>query len=812
MAAAGKPRPAWLEHHGVSVDELLRGLEPVPQEPTAEEMRPAEEAGRALWESLGWPRYVAAPMVSASDLAFRMQARRHGTELAFSPMMASTLLSEPKRESLYTDKILSTTRDGTDRPLFVQIAGNNPRTVATAGRAVEERFGQDIDALDLNFGCPQYCARRGGYGSFVLEEPEKAVAVVRALTAAVRLPVTCKIRVLPSIADTIALARRLVAAGCRVLTVHGRTRHEKGPATANCDWDSIAAIRRSVRVPVIANGGVATRFDAEMLMRVTGAHACMASESLLEDPAMFARPLIEEERRLLPPHDFWKTITPDPWDEMRQAHLALLREHRSLQRTHAKGDRRAEESGRVRARREEGLEDDDGAGGGTPAAGEDGAAAATAVDDDDGCTPAEAYCRRIGLKPPLEGEEAAARAYLRSVPVGPRVGELGRRTGPDAVSLAKEYLDLCRSHGCQIKEARNHIFKVVFGLLSTNHDVRRALDAPPPGVQAVARRERTLVTTMGKKRRSLGTLRRFFHLPFSGGGPAPPPAVASQLLVMSGAMDALRNRIDAGGWPVVAVHDQPTDPSHPPGFPLPAALGTPVEVADPSAPILDLPGVPRAAAVKALSDDGSGFWWALRDPARPRAPQAADVPPFVPGPRDGSLPAAAAASSSSSSSAAATDDDDASLAPAAPCWEDPPAETAPPGTPVAPWPGADDDAAAATFRRWPPLRCRDLQRVPGLPCGMRGDAPGLWYWRYLLDPVDAKVLRGLTAGPVTRAITAAVEAGRGLSLDVDPKDYPSPGGLSLKGLPVTADEAERPWADDPSAKRVKRARLAILAE
>ena len=140
---------------------------------------------REFWESIGSPRFVSAPMVSASDLAFRLQVRKHGVQLAFSPMMNSRILSNELASDLYISKVFSTTGDSRDRPLFIQIAGNVPDIVANAGKVVEEKFKGQFDALDLNFGCPQMCARRGGYGAYVLEQGDTAPAVVRALADAV---------------------------------------------------------------------------------------------------------------------------------------------------------------------------------------------------------------------------------------------------------------------------------------------------------------------------------------------------------------------------------------------------------------------------------------------------------------------------------------------------------------------------------------------------------------------------------------------------------------------------------------------------
>ena len=82
----------------------------------------------------------------------------------------------------------------------------------------------EVDAIDINLGCPQGIARKGHYGSFLLEEPELIEKLVSALSNAIKVPIFCKIRVLRSEDRTLELAKRIEKAGCKLLTVHGRTK------------------------------------------------------------------------------------------------------------------------------------------------------------------------------------------------------------------------------------------------------------------------------------------------------------------------------------------------------------------------------------------------------------------------------------------------------------------------------------------------------------------------------------------------------------------------------------------------------------
>lgn len=102
----------------------------------------------------------------------------------------------------------------------MQFCANDPDTLLAAAKYVEGR----CDAVDINLGCPQGIARKGHYGSFLLEEWELLERMVNILHQNLSIPVTCKIRILPDAERTLELARRLQAAGCSLLCVHGRTK------------------------------------------------------------------------------------------------------------------------------------------------------------------------------------------------------------------------------------------------------------------------------------------------------------------------------------------------------------------------------------------------------------------------------------------------------------------------------------------------------------------------------------------------------------------------------------------------------------
>ena len=242
----------------------------------------------AWWRSLGSPATVCAPMVDQSERAFRLLVRRHGCDLCYTPMLHADLVV---RDAAYRRDHVPDDACAEDRPLIAQLGGGDPATLAAAAREIAARGG--CDAIDVNLGCPQACARRGGYGAFL--DDDGAARAVRAVAEASPLPATAKIRCRAAgdaegldvdVAATVALAERLVAAGAAAVCVHARTR--AGKTFAEPCWPAVRAVVAAVgaAVPVVANGGVRRAADAAALRRATGCAAVMSAEALLADPCL----------------------------------------------------------------------------------------------------------------------------------------------------------------------------------------------------------------------------------------------------------------------------------------------------------------------------------------------------------------------------------------------------------------------------------------------------------------------------------------------------------------------------------------------
>jgi nifR3 family TIM-barrel protein len=238
---------------------------------------------------------LLAPMSGVTDAPFRRLVGDLGAGLVVSEMTASDALVEGDRYAM-----LRAERHGSGLHV-VQLAGCEPRWMAEGAR-IAESAGADV--IDINMGCPAKHVANRQSGSALMRDLDHALSLIEATVAAVRVPVTLKMRLGwdDRTINAPELARRAEAAGVRMVTVHGRTRCQF--YTGQADWVAVRAVKDSVAVPVVVNGDIRNFDDAAAALRISGADAVMigrAAQGRPWLPGQIARYLQTGVRESAPP-------------------------------------------------------------------------------------------------------------------------------------------------------------------------------------------------------------------------------------------------------------------------------------------------------------------------------------------------------------------------------------------------------------------------------------------------------------------------------------------------------------------------------
>jgi len=241
------------------------------------------------------PRVVLAPMAGVTDKPFRVLCKRLGAGLCVSEMTTS----DPR---FWTTAKSRHRMDhaGEPDPISVQIAGTVPQIMADAARYNVDHGAQIVD---INMGCPAKKVCNAWAGSALMREPDLVARILEAVVAAVDVPVTLKIRTGwdHDQRNAPTIARIAEQSGIAALAVHGRTRDQQYTGTA--EYDTIAAIKAQLSIPVLANGDIDSPRKAAFVLAHTGCDAVMVGRAAQGRPWIFREiaHFLEHGEELAPP-------------------------------------------------------------------------------------------------------------------------------------------------------------------------------------------------------------------------------------------------------------------------------------------------------------------------------------------------------------------------------------------------------------------------------------------------------------------------------------------------------------------------------
>lgn len=221
-----------------------------------------------------------APMAGIADLAFRELCVQYGAAYTVSEMVSAKGLTMGDRKSA---QLLTL---GNDRPAGVQIFGDDPDIMA---QAAVKCLQFEPDIIDINMGCPAPKVAMNGAGASLMKKPDLVYDIVKAVSQAVDIPVTVKIRKGwdENSVNAVEIAQLCEKAGAKAVAVHARTRAQM--YSGKVDYDIIKEVKKSVGIPVIANGDIIDEQSAVLMLEKTNADALMIGRGALGNPWVFSK-------------------------------------------------------------------------------------------------------------------------------------------------------------------------------------------------------------------------------------------------------------------------------------------------------------------------------------------------------------------------------------------------------------------------------------------------------------------------------------------------------------------------------------------
>jgi tRNA-dihydrouridine synthase B len=223
---------------------------------------------------------ILAPMDGFSDWPFRSLCRSLGSAMSYTEFVRAQHIVQA-----YEHMALRLTYEEAERPMVFQLYGDDPNELLEAALRVQDKHP---DIIDINMGCPARRVVYQGSGVGLMRSPLKIARIFRKLSAALEVPLTGKIRIGWDDCKSYKLVARILEEnGAQLIAIHARTKEQGYGGQA--DWDIIAEIKSTVKIPVIGNGDVKVPADIDRMKAYTGCEAVMIGRAAIGNPWIFSR-------------------------------------------------------------------------------------------------------------------------------------------------------------------------------------------------------------------------------------------------------------------------------------------------------------------------------------------------------------------------------------------------------------------------------------------------------------------------------------------------------------------------------------------
>ena len=221
---------------------------------------------------------ILAPMAGITDVAFRILCQKYGAAGGITEMISANALARGNKATL---KLIDVVEE--EYPRVIQLFGQNLDNLVIAAKYCESR----CEIIDLNFGCPTFKIMRQGAGSALLERPVRIGEIVKAISSAVNMPVSCKLRlgISPAKINVLKVAKICEDSGASILTIHARTQNQGYSGKA--DWSWIKKVKETVSIPIVGNGDIWSVEDYLRMKKETKCDMVMIGRGAIGNPYLF---------------------------------------------------------------------------------------------------------------------------------------------------------------------------------------------------------------------------------------------------------------------------------------------------------------------------------------------------------------------------------------------------------------------------------------------------------------------------------------------------------------------------------------------